>query len=121
MTATDDIRSAFDAQSDAMVFADVVALEALLSDDFTLTHLTGTVQPKAAWLADIEAETMEYHAIDTIDAAVAVRGDWATLTVRTLTDATIWGIHAVWRLQLRLDYESRDGEWIARRSVGSAW
>ncbi|WP_368086690.1 nuclear transport factor 2 family protein [Microbacterium sp. cf046] len=36
-----------------MVGADVDALCALVSDDFTLTHSTGYLQPKAEWLDHI--------------------------------------------------------------------
>jgi Domain of unknown function (DUF4440) len=121
VTTTDEIRTAFDAQSDAVVFADLGALDALLSDGFTLTHLGGTVQSKTAWLTEIDAASMEYHRIDVVETATEVRDDWAVLTVRTLTDATIRGGRATWRLQLRLDYERRDGAWIARRSVASTW
>jgi hypothetical protein len=49
MTTADDVRGAFAAQTHAMVLADLAALDELLSDGFTLTHMTGTVQSKAAW------------------------------------------------------------------------
>jgi hypothetical protein len=120
-TTAHDVRGAFAAQTHAMVLADLAALDELLSDGFTLTQMTGTVQSKAAWLAEIEAASMEYHSVEIVDTAVEEHGERAVLSARTLTDATIWGTRAAWRLQLRLDFERHDGAWIARRSVASTW
>lgn len=45
----------------------------------------------------------------------------AVLTARSLTEATIWGAHGTWRLQLRTQFEpTRDG-WLATRTIESTW
>jgi len=59
--------------------------------------------------------------MEDVELAVALDGDQAQLTARTLTEATIWGGHGNWRLQLKLTYERRNEEWIALDSVASVW
>jgi hypothetical protein len=48
-------------------------------------------------------------------------GETAVFTVRTVTEATIWGAHGTWRLRLRISY-AYDGEsWLATSAVASTW
>ena len=115
------VLEAFASLRDAMVLGDVDGLDLLLDDGFTFRHTTGTEQSRAEWLGDIDTTAMEYHDVDVVETAVQPFGERAVLTARTLTDATIWRVHAVWRMQLRIDYERRDGRWIAMRSVARAW
>jgi len=122
MSNTAPVREAYEAMRDAMVLGDVTELDRLLDDEFTLTHMTTYVQPKAEWLTDIDADQMKYHSIDDVELAVApVRDGGMVLTVQTMTEATIWGAYGTWRLQLRFTYEERGGEWIATRCVATNW
>lgn len=50
---------------------------------------------------------------------VEVTGDTAHLVARTVTDATVHGVHAPWHLQLAFDYARYDGAWTALRAVGT--
>ena len=66
---------------DAMVAGDTKAIDALLTDDCVLTHMTGYPQPKIEWLGDIATGAMCYHAhevvsvqADTITGFPVVRG-----------------------------------------------
>ncbi len=59
----DEIAEAYQAYLDAMHDGDTSALDELLDNAFTLTHITGYVQPKAEWLAEIRAGRFTYHAI----------------------------------------------------------
>jgi len=43
---------------DAMAHRDMPALEDILAAGYTLTHMTGYVQPKADWLRDIDTDRM---------------------------------------------------------------
>ncbi|PHP53295.1 nuclear transport factor 2 family protein [Actinomyces ruminis] len=85
---------------DAMVAADTAAIDALLTEDCVLTHMTGYPQPKVEWLSDIRDGTLTYHSSqfvsaepDTIDAFPVVRG-------RSRTNATVWGVRGTWNLQI---------------------
>lgn len=104
-----------------MVAGDTDALRAWLADDFTLTHMTGYVQSKGEWLRETDAGQFDYHAIDNRDVDVAVDGDTATVEARTVTDATVYGSRADWRLALALTCRRESGSWRPVRVVASTW
>ncbi|WP_426976484.1 nuclear transport factor 2 family protein [Pseudarthrobacter sp. O4] len=111
----------YETMCDAMVAADIAELDGLLADEFTLTHMTGYVQSKAEWLDAIETGQMQYHRMETVEATSSPEGTTPGLTARTLTDATIWGSRATWRLTLRSWFEPRGEEWVIARTVASTW
>jgi hypothetical protein len=115
------VRGSYVAMRQAMVARDVDALDACLADTYLFTHMTGYVQPRNEWLDAVRSGEMAYHSVE--DAAVSVELDHGapTLTARTLTDATIWGIRGTWRLQLRTTYVRKDGQWKAAATRASTW
>ncbi|WP_162794184.1 nuclear transport factor 2 family protein [Streptomyces paludis] len=117
----EDILRAHHAYLGAMTEGDTPSLDGLLDDGFTLTHMTGYVQRKAEWLTEMDAGQFVYHSIDEVDTALDLDGDTARLTVRTLTDAKVYGSRADWRLLLTTDYGRRDGTWIPLRTVATTW
>ncbi|WP_199837525.1 nuclear transport factor 2 family protein [Streptomyces caniscabiei] len=106
---------------DAMVEGDTQSLDDLLDDGFTLTHMTGYVQPKTEWLAEMRAGQFVYHSIDEVDTTLDLDGRTAQLTFRTMTDATVYGSRADWRLLLTNDYTRRGDTWIPSRTVATTW
>ncbi|SDP79583.1 protein of unknown function [Arthrobacter sp. ok909] len=100
---------------------DVAELDSILADEFTLTHMTGYVQSKAEWLDAIDTGQMQYHRMETMEATINTEGTTPGLTARTLTDATIWGSRATWRLTLRSWFEPHEDEWVITRTVASTW
>lgn len=114
-------RALHDALFGAMVAGDVAALASILTDEFTLTHMTGYVQSKSEWLDAIETGQMQYHRMETVEATISAEGTTPGLTARTLTDATIWGSRSTWRLTLRSWFEPRGDEWVIARTVASTW
>jgi ketosteroid isomerase-like protein len=115
------LRALHDALCEAMVAGDVAELASILTDEFTLTHMTGYVQSKSEWLDAIETGQMQYHRMETVEATISAEGTTPGLTARTLTDATIWGSRAIWRLTLRSWFEPRGDEWVIARTVASTW
>jgi hypothetical protein len=125
VTDDTDIRDAvlanYEAQCQAMVAGDADAVGGLLADDFTLVHMTGYRQPKPEWLADVRSGEMTYHSTVDVEVTVDVSGGSPVLSARTRTEATIWGGHGTWPLQLRITYRQQDGAWVAAGSVASTW
>ncbi|MFJ8716420.1 nuclear transport factor 2 family protein [Streptomyces violaceus] len=119
--AREEILDAHRAYLDAMDEGDTKALDDLLDDSFTLTHMTGYVQPKAEWLAQIRQDRFVYHAIDEKKRTLDIDGDWARLVARTVTDATVYGTRADWRLKLATDYARQDDTWATVRTVATTW
>ena len=104
-----------------MELGDVTGLDALLGDEYTLTHMTGLVQSKRDWLEAIDTDRMTYHRIDDVEIAVAAAGPAPVVTVRTVTEATIYGFAGTWPLQLRTAYRPQAGEWVATNTVATTW
>jgi ketosteroid isomerase-like protein len=66
----------------------------------------------------------DYHKIDIDDRAlsVSVTGDTATVAGRGIFDATINGMHAPWRLALRMTLSKQRGTWrIMAARYSSFW
>ena len=65
MTRQSDPRAAvlanYRAQLDAMISRDMDALDACLTEDFTLTHMTGYVQSRTEWLSEMAAGEFRYQ------------------------------------------------------------
>ncbi len=106
---------------EAMVAGDLAELDSILADGFTLTHMTGYVQSKSEWLNSIESGEMHYHRMETVEATLGADVTLPGLTARTLTDATIWGSRATWRLTLRSWFEPRGDGRVIARTVASTW
>lgn len=82
--AEPDLREV-DAQWNRLRLAsDAAGLDALLVDDFVLTHSDGKVQLKRDYIADLARRTRINHAIDNHDVEVRRYGDTAVVTGRTV-------------------------------------
>ena len=116
-------RRSWAAQREAMVEGDAESLGEELAPGFTLTHMTGYVQARHEWLREVASGSMAYHAIHDVEVSVdtSAEDEGPVLTVRTRTDATIWGSRATWPLQLEIHFADSDGRWIASRTVASTW
>lgn len=117
----DDVVRAWHVHRQALTDGDTDTLEDTLDQGFTLTHMSGLVQPKQEWLAQMRDGQFDYHSVQEKHVDVRVDGDSARLVARTVTDATVYGTRAPWRLQLAFDFTRVDGQWIALRAVGTSW
>lgn len=104
-----------------MIIEDTAEMSKILDHDFTLTHITGYVQPKAEWLDEVAKESMKYYSVRKVDHTVQVNGNEATVIWRNLVDARIWGSRHTWRLQQKLRLEKRNDNWIILSSVASTF
>ena len=100
---------------------DTTAMNRILDKEYTLTHMTGYVQPKAEWFNEVIKESMKYYSATEVSHAVTVSGNKATATMQNLVDARIWGSRNTWRLQQVMQLEKQDGQWIILNSVASVF
>lgn len=70
--------------SEALLKADVAALEQLYTDDIVYTHTNGTVNTKAQFLDAIKAGKAKYLGVERSDVKVQVYGDSAIVTFRAV-------------------------------------
>lgn len=104
-----------------MMEGDTKGINKLVAAGFTLTHLTGYVQPKAEWYAEIESESMKYYGCEEMKTSVKINGNKATFTGQNLLDARIWGSRNNWRLQQIMELEKRGHKWMILKSVASTF
>jgi hypothetical protein len=105
----------------SMVAADADRLDELLDPGFSLTHITGYVQPKDEWLHEIQAGSMRYHAIEEGEVEVTASARGATVVTRDVVDATIWGNRAAWRLQMTTTFAHDGVAWIPTDARAVTW
>ncbi|MFD3308681.1 nuclear transport factor 2 family protein [Streptomyces sp. NPDC058694] len=120
-SAHEEITTAFGAYLQAMLDGDTDALDNLLADGCTLTHITGYVQPKDEWLSQMRAGRFLYHGIEEKSVTVEIDGDTARVSGRFVTDATVYGTRANWRLEMTMDYAHEEDTWSVVRSAAETW
>lgn len=91
----------------------------IVDANFTLTHITGYVQSKEEWFAEIESERMKYYSYEEIQTSVKIEGKKAIFVGKNVLDARIWGSRNIWRLQQKMELEKRSDKWIIIKSVAS--
>jgi hypothetical protein len=116
-----EILDNYRAQLRAMVDGDTETLAELLTEDFSLTHMTGYFQPKKEWLAQMRAGQFVYHDAQERNVSLHIQGDTAHLVGRIVTDAAVYAARAKWPLQLTMDYVRTDGRGLASRSEATTW
>lgn len=107
--------------ADLMIKRDTASMNDILDKDYTLTHMTGYVQPKAEWFNEVIKESMKYYSAKEVNHSVTINGNTANVTVQNLVDARIWGSRNTWRLQQKMTLEKRAGRWIILKSVASTF
>lgn len=118
---TMDVYQVVKALAKLMIAKDTAAMSSILDQDFTLTHITGYIQPKAEWLNEVATESMKYYSAEEVDHHIDVGGDRAEVTIRSRVDARIWGSRNTWRLQQKMKLEKRNGAWIILYSIASTF
>jgi hypothetical protein len=104
-----------------MIERDTAAMNKNLDEQYTLTHMTGYVQPKAKWFNEVIKESMKYYSAKEVSHSVTVNGNKATAIMQNLVDARIWGSRNTWRLQQIMTLEKRNGKWLILKSVASTF
>lgn len=108
-------------QAQLMIARDTIAMDKILDHQYTLTHMTGYVQPKAEWFDEVAKESMKYYSAKEVNHVVKINGNNADVTVQDLVDARICGTRNTWRLQQKMKLEKRNGKWIILTSVASTY
>lgn len=104
-----------------MVERDTAAMRTITDQNFTLTHITGYVQPRSEWFSEIEKESMKYYSAKEVAHTIKVEGNKAVFMNQNLLDARIWGSRNTWRLQQTMQLEKQGGKWIILNSVAKTF
>jgi ketosteroid isomerase-like protein len=111
----DDISTVLDAEDrryQAMLDADLPALERLCSDQLSYAHSSGVRDTKAEYLAKVRSGYYDYKRIDHPVERVEVVGDTAIVVGRMTADLTVDGtLKTIDNLALSV-WIRADGEWL---------
>ncbi len=107
--------------ADLMIKRDTASMNVILDKDYSLTHMTGYVQPKAEWFDEVMKESMKYYSAKEVNHTIKIDGNKATVVVQNMVDARIWGSRNNWRLQQTIQLEKRNGKWIILKSVATTF
>lgn len=117
---TEQIHALAQAWTDAMIAADTAALDELMLSSYSLTHITGYLQPKAEWFSQIRSGRMNYHAATDRGMTITLDEDQrGTYVLDQDLDATIYGSRRVWPLRFVTEIVCRDGQWLLAATVAS--
>ena len=104
-----------------MIERDTAAMNSILDEHYTLTHMTGYVQPKAEWFNEVNKESMKYYSAKEVSHSITINGNKAKAIMQNVVDARIWGERNIWRLQQIMQLEKRNGKWIILKSAASTF
>lgn len=107
--------------AELMIKKNISEMEKILDENYTLTHMTGYVQPKDEWFKEVLSERMKYYSAKEVKYTVQIKDNKAEVTIQNLVDARIWGSRNTWRLQQIMKLEKRKEKWIILSSVASTF
>lgn len=114
----EEILALYRAYNQAMAADDTVALDQLLAPSFTLTHMTGYVQPRAEWLKELRQGTMKYFASieEHVDGQQTATG-WHLVGQNRVTASIHGGGKYAWPLNTEMVIERVAGTWQIMSAV----
>ena len=105
-----------------MIRKDTNQLATLLSDNFTLHHMTGMVQKKQDFLQAVRQGTLNYFSASHENIDIQIKGCDALLIGDSLVLAAVFGGGKhTWRLRQTISCKKIDGSWFIKKSVASVY
>jgi len=114
----EEILNLYRAYNTAMAADDTTALDRLLAPDFTLTHMTGYVQPRAEWLRDLDQGTMRYFS--SVEEHVTMQPTatgWQLVGQNRVTASIHGGGQHAWPLNTEMVIQQVAGNWQIMSAV----
>lgn len=117
-----EIENAYREMYHGMVEKNSALLSEVLTDGFTLIHMTGMRQSKEAFIRAVENGTLNYYSADHRHFEVKEQDGTAFLTGQSVVNAAVFGGgRHTWRLQLDCKL-IKDGEsWKITEARASTW
>ena len=105
------VLSAYKAVQQAMIDRDIDTLDRVILDGTTFTHMSGKVQTKEEYFADIRDGRLDYQSYTMENTKIVINGDEATLTSRVVLTANAYGAQDSWPFNVTAHFVKTDGEW----------
>lgn len=96
-----------------MISKNIEQLGPMMTDEFTLTHMTGKVESKNQYLEDVQNGQLNYYTAKTEGVDVRISDTKAEVVGRSLVEAAVYGGgRNTWHLQLTFTLEKINGTWL---------
>ena len=96
-------------------------IENLVTDDYTLTHITGYKQPKEQWYSQMLDEQMKYYSVELIDYLILIESNNLYLLTKNIVDARIYGSRNKWKLALKHKVVKINNKWKIQSSIATTY
>ena len=107
---------------DCMISKDIAGLDAIMSDDYVLVHMTGKRQDKADFFNSLRYGELNYYSAEHDEITAEVTGDRATLTGKSRIVAAVYGGgKSLWRLRGDFTLRRENGQWKLVSSRASTY
>ena len=105
-----------------MIAKDADGLRGMMTDDYTLLHMTGVKQSAETFLKGLLDGTFNYYSADHDSIEVTVSGDLASMIGRSRVLAAVYGggKHS-WRLRGDFTLRKENGRWKFSSSSASTY
>ncbi len=97
----------------AMMDADITTMREIVAEDKTFTHMSGRVQTREEYFADIANGSLHYFTIGMENPTVTVNGNQAVVSYTSVLNANAYGARGTYRMSGNHYYEQKDGIWYA--------
>ena len=101
----------YKAMQQAMVDKDIDTLDEIVLDGTTFRHMSGKVQTKEEYFADIKSGRLDYQSYTISKEKSTVDGDDAILTARVVLTANAYGAQGSWPFNVSVHFVKIDGTW----------
>ena len=122
MDNVEQIRGLYREYWRCMIAKDADGLRGMMTDDYTLLHMTGTKQSAEVFLKGLLDGTFNYYTADHDGIEVTVSGDRASMIGKSRVLAAVYGggKHS-WRLRGDFTLRKEEGHWKFSSSSASTY
>ena len=105
-----------------MINKDAAGLRSLMSEDYYLMHITGTLQSVDEFIRCLLDGTFNYYSADHDDIHVTINGETATMIGKSKVMAAVYGSGKNrWRLRGDFPLRKEQGNWKLTSSKASTY
>lgn len=95
----------------AMIDKDESALNNIMDENYTLTHMSGKIQTKQEYIIDIIEGVLNYYHSTIKEPKIIVNDIYARLKADVELDAKVYGIKGNWTLNTNITMKKINGKW----------
>ena len=122
MDDVEQIRGLYREYWRCMIAKDADGLRGMMTDDYTLLHMTGTKQSAEVFLKGLLDGTFNYYSADHDSIEVTVAGDHACMIGKSRVQAAVYGGEKhIWRLRGDFTLRKENEHWKFSSSSASTY